>query len=123
MRVLYVEDNRLNALLFEEALKLQPGLELQVAEDGEQALALAAQWQPQVLVLDSHLPDVPGGELLHRLRALPGLAEVPAFMCSADVRVEDVQAALDSGFRGYWPKPIDLGRVLSDLKALQQQAG
>jgi CheY-like chemotaxis protein len=121
MRVLYVEDNRLNALLFEEALKLQPGLELQVAEDGAQALALAAQWQPQVLVLDSHLPDVRGSELLQRLRSLPGLADVPAFMCSADVRVEDVQAALDIGFRGYWPKPIDLGRVLGDLKALQDE--
>jgi CheY-like chemotaxis protein len=121
MRVLYVEDNRLNALLFEEALKLQPGLELQVAEDGAQALALAAQWQPQVLVLDSHLPDVRGSELLQRLRSLPGLADVPAFMCSADVRVEDVQAALDHGFRGYWPKPIDLGRVLGDLKALQDE--
>jgi CheY-like chemotaxis protein len=119
MRVLYVEDNRINALLFQEALKLQPGLELQIAEDGTQALAMVAAWQPQVLVLDSHLPDMSGTELLQRLRTMAGLERVPAFMCSADVQEDDLQAASAAGFRGYWPKPIDLARVLGDLQALQ----
>lgn len=119
MRVLYVEDNRINALLFQEAMKLQPGLELQIAEDGAQALAMAPEWRPQVLVLDSHLPDVSGAELLRQLRAIAGLETVPAFMCSADVQEDDVRAASAAGFRGYWPKPIDLARVLGDLQALQ----
>ncbi|MED5619183.1 response regulator [Ideonella sp. BN130291] len=118
MRLLYVEDNRINALLFEEALKLQPGFELRVAEDGAQAEELARDWQPEVLVLDSHLPDVNGAALLQRLRQLPGLASVPAFMCSADAQQEDVQQALAAGFRGYWAKPISIVSVLSDLQAL-----
>lgn len=119
MRVLYVEDNRINALLFQEALKLQPGLELQIAEDGQQALTMAADWHPEVLVLDSHLPDLSGTELLQKLRSIAGLEAVPAFMCSADVQEDDLQAAQSAGFRGYWPKPIDLALVLGDLQALQ----
>lgn len=119
MRVLYVEDNRINALLFEEAMKLEPDIELRVAEDGAQALALAGEWAPDLLVIDSHLPDTSGSELLPRLRALPGLAEVRAVMCSADAQPEDAQAARDQGFADYWHKPIDIPRLLADLRALR----
>lgn len=118
MRLLYVEDNRINALLFEEALKLQQGFELRIAEDGAQAVALVQQWQPDVLVLDSHLPDTSGTELLHRLRALPALASVPAFMCSADAQPEDMDSAREAGFAGYWTKPISIQAVLADLRSL-----
>lgn len=122
MRVLYVEDNRINALLFEEALKLQPGFELRVAEDGAQAMQIASNWPPEVLVLDSHLPDVSGAALLPRLRALPGMADVPAYMCSADALPEDLQRASDAGFRGYWSKPIAIGEVLAELGRLDGAA-
>jgi CheY-like chemotaxis protein len=122
MRLLYVEDNRINALLFEEALKLQPGFELRVAEDGAQAMQLAREWMPQVLVLDSHLPDTDGTALLKSLRTVPGLAEVPAFMCSADALPEDIREALAAGFRAYWSKPISIAAVLADLRALQPPA-
>jgi len=119
MRLLYVEDNRINALLFEEALKLQKGLELRVAEDGAQAIEVASAWAPEVLVLDSHLPDVSGAELLQRLRALPQLAQVPAFMCSADAQPEDMARAQAAGFMGYWTKPISIATVLADLARLR----
>jgi CheY-like chemotaxis protein len=120
MRVLYVEDNRINALLFEEALKLEPDIELRVAEDGAQALAVAGEWQPDLLVIDSHLPDTRGSELLPQLRALPGLAEVRAVMCSADAQPEDARAAREQGFADYWLKPIDIPRLLADLRALRR---
>jgi CheY-like chemotaxis protein len=119
MKLLYVEDNRINAILFEEALKVAGGFELQVAEDGEQALALVEHWQPEVLVLDSHLPDTNGIALLQRLRALPACASLPAYMCSADALQEDIDRALAAGFRGYWTKPLDLQRLLADLQALR----
>jgi CheY-like chemotaxis protein len=118
MRLLYVEDNRINALLFEEALRPQPWIELRIADDGAQALAVAAQWVPEVLVLDSHLPDTSGIELLPRLRGLPGLERAPAFMCSADAMPEEVTRALASGFDGYWTKPIRFETVLIDLRRL-----
>jgi CheY-like chemotaxis protein len=118
MRLLYVEDNRINALLFEEALRPQSWIELRIADDGGQALEIALQWAPDVLVLDSHLPDTNGIELLSRLRALPGLERVPSFMCSADAMPEEVANALASGFDGYWTKPIRFDTVLLDLRRL-----
>ena len=116
MRLLYVEDNRINALLFEEALKPHTWIELRVAYDGGEALVAAPQWRPDVLVLDSHLPDTSGTELLAQLRAVPGLADVPAFMCSADAMPEEVERGLAAGFVGYWTKPIDFDAVLADLR-------
>lgn len=119
LRLLYVEDNRVNAILFEEAMRMRSDIDLQVAADGAEALALALHWQPALLVLDAHLPDMSGYELLARLRAMQAPAVVPAFMCSADARDEDLRRASEAGFAGYWTKPIDLARVMADLDALQ----
>ena len=118
MRLLYVEDNRINALLFEEMVHMSTDIEIDVAEDGEQALRLARERRPDVLVIDAHLPDRTGFELLPELRALPGLAAVPAFMCSADAMPDTVHAASKAGFDGYWTKPLDIGLVVSSLISL-----
>jgi PAS domain S-box-containing protein len=122
LRVLYAEDNRINALLFEEAMHLLGGIELRVAEDGADALRIVQGWTPQVLVLDAHLPDMNGHELLARLRALPALAHLPAFMCSADAMPEDLERARQSGFHGYWTKPIEMPRVSAALESLRSTA-
>jgi CheY-like chemotaxis protein len=121
MRLLYVEDNRINALLFEEALRLQSTAELRVVEDGAQALQMVQEWLPDVLVLDSHLPDTSGLELFQALRARPELKDVPAFMCSADAMADDVQQALAAGLTGYWTKPIDFATVFADLRRIEAQ--
>jgi PAS domain S-box-containing protein len=123
MRLLYVEDNRINALLFEEAMRLLGGFDLRVAEDGADALTLVRDWTPQVLVLDANLPDMSGFEVLRRLRELPALADVPAYMCSADAMPEDIQRARDAGFDGYWTKPIEMAIVSADLESLRPGAG
>ena len=118
LRMLYVEDNRINAILFEEAVRMRGGIELQVAEDGAEALAMVESWPPDVLVLDANLPDMSGYDVLARLRELPALAEVPAFMCSADAMEEDLRRATAAGFAGYWTKPIDVARLMGDLDRL-----
>ncbi len=119
LRLLYVEDNRINALLFEEAMRLLGGIELRISETGAEALALVQTWRPDVLVLDAHLPDIGGHDLLLRLRARPELAAVPAFMCSADAMPEDVERALTGGFQGYWTKPIEMNKVSAALSKLR----
>jgi CheY-like chemotaxis protein len=120
LRLLYVEDNRINALLFEEAMRVLGGYELRVVEHGAGALELVRDWTPEVLVLDANLPDMSGFEVLRRLRELPALAHVPAYMCSADAMPEDIQRARDAGFEGYWTKPIEMAVVSADLEALRQ---
>lgn len=121
LRLLYVEDNRINALLFEEAMRVLGGCELQVAEDGASALALVRDWTPEVLVLDAHLPDMTGHEVLRRLRELPALAHAPAYMCSADAMPEDIRRARQAGFDGYWPKPIEIDVVSAELDVLRRR--
>ena len=121
LRLLYVEDNRINALLFEEAMRMVGGCDLRVAEDGAAALEAVAGWTPQLVVLDAHLPDMSGFEVLQRLRERPELAAVPAFMCSADAMPEDLERARVAGFRGYWTKPIALDAVVRDLEAVRRE--
>jgi CheY-like chemotaxis protein/two-component sensor histidine kinase len=115
LRMLYVEDNRINAILFEEAIRLREGVELRLAEDGPEALYQVRGWRPDVLVLDAHLPGMDGFELLRVLRGQPGLDSVPAFMCSADAMPDDVERAARAGFAGYWSKPINIAKIMSDL--------
>lgn len=120
--LLYVEDNRVNALLFSEAMRTFGPIEVRVAEDGHEALEMARRARPDVLVLDAHLPGQNGYEVLERLRTEAGLGEVPAFMCSADALPEDLARARDAGFVGYWTKPIDFKQVLADLGRLPKAA-
>ncbi|MDP1791206.1 MAG: response regulator, partial [Methylibium sp.] len=122
LRMLYVEDNRINAILFEEAIKLRGGIDLRIAEDGPEALTMADEWQPDVLVLDAHLPSTTGYDVLAELRRRPDFEHTPAFMCSADTMPQDLQRATDAGFAGYWTKPIDIDRVMNDLDALRLAA-
>lgn len=118
IRVLYVEDNRVNAMLFEAFLGVRPDIELRIAETGWQALEIVASWTPDVLVLDANLPDIHGILLLQQMRKLEPLKATPAFMCSADALEEDVQLAREAGFTDYWTKPVDFEKVLSDLRKL-----
>jgi len=123
LRLLLVEDDRVGALLFSQALLDSAWISLRVAEDGAEALALAASWMPQALLLDAHLPDTDGHRLLQRLREQPAMAAVPAWMCSADNQPEDVARAATSGFVGYWSKPLDVPAILASLRALTTLQG
>lgn len=122
LRVLYVEDNRINALLFAEALRPHAQLELDIAEDGDVAVSLCNERLPDVLVLDAHLPGMSGFEVLEALRRIPGLEQAPAYMCSADAMPDDIERARVAGFTGYWTKPIDIVAVTTELCNLAERA-
>lgn len=118
LRVLYVEDDRLCALLFGEMLRGEPGIALRVAEDAAEALDIAAAWPPEVLVIDAWLPDLTGHALLPQLLALPGVAAAHTIMCSADSDVEDRARAAAAGFAEFWAKPVEAAAARAALRAL-----
>jgi two-component system, OmpR family, response regulator len=119
MRVLYVDDDRINTLLFTETCRCAGGLEVETAGSGSDALECLADWLPDLLVIDLHLPDTTGFDLLHAMRrARPALANVPAFLCSADDAAIVGPAALAAGFRSCWPKPVELPFMLGELARL-----
>jgi CheY-like chemotaxis protein len=122
MRVLYIDDDRVNTLLFVEACRFATDLTVDTAETGAEALTQAAAALPDVLVIDLHLPDTNGYALLAALRShLPALTGMPAFLCTAD-DVHTVQGpALAAGFAGCWTKPVLLPALLDHLTALARQ--
>ena len=121
MRVLYVDDDRINILLFEETCRVAGGIEVSSALTGAEALELAAETRPEVLVIDLHLPDTTGDALLPELRRLPGLAAVPAFLCTADDPRLTATRASASGFTGCWGKPVDLHALIAELGRLRRE--
>ena len=120
LRLLYVEDNRINAMLFEAVLGSRADIELRIAETGWEALGVIEEWVPDVLVLDANLPDIHGIRLLRQMRELEALRDTPAFMCSADALEEDIREAREAGFSAYWTKPVDFKEVLADLRRVSR---
>lgn len=116
--VLYVEDNRLNQELLRQVLRLRPALKLLCAETGERALALARRHMPQLLLIDWHLGDMDGAQVLRRLRDEAGLEACPAVVLSADATRERQEAALRAGFDAYLTKPFGVADLLSCLDRL-----
>jgi PAS domain S-box-containing protein len=115
MRVLYVEDNMYNLMLFDDVMRTRDDVEVRMAQNGAQGFEVAGSWQPDVLVLDGRLPDPHGIALLQRMRDIPGLQTTPAFMCSADTLPEHKILAEQAGFAGYWTKPVDFDKVFDEL--------
>ncbi|WP_096668978.1 response regulator [Polaromonas sp. AET17H-212] len=115
MRVLYVEDNMYNLMLFDDVMRTRDDVEVRMAQNGVQGFEVAGSWLPDVLVLDGRLPDTHGIDLLKRMREIPGLRATPAFMCSADTQPEHRVLAEQAGFAGYWTKPVDFDKVFDEL--------
>lgn len=115
MRVLYVEDNMYNLMLFDDVMRTRDDVEVRMAQNGAQGFEVAGSWQPDVLVLDGRLPDTHGIDLLQRMRDIEGLQDTPAFMCSADTQPEHKILAEQAGFAGYWTKPVDFDKVFDEL--------
>ena len=120
-RILYVEDNRVNAILMEAVFEDEPGLALQVVGSGEAAIEAVRQALPDVLLLDMQLPDMTGQALLALLRQEPGLAATPAIAVSASAMSEDIALAKAAGFDDYWTKPLNVTLVAPALRALTAQ--
>jgi len=110
--VLQIEDNPSNAALVEQVLAKRPGVRLVSAVEGRSGLQLARQHRPDLVLLDLHLPDLAGDELLHRLKAVPELADTKVVVVSADATPSRIREMLDLGVEGYLTKPVDVEALL-----------
>jgi CheY-like chemotaxis protein len=112
-RVLYIEDNLSNLRLLERILARRPGVTLLSAMQGMRGLELARDHQPHLIILDLHLPDLPGTEVLRRLLADPKTKAVPVIILSADATPGQISKLLEQGARAYLTKPLDVTQLLS----------
>jgi CheY-like chemotaxis protein len=103
--VLYVEDNLATIALVESIFALRPYVRLLTAMQGGLALDLAREHHPELIVLDLHLPDIDGDEVIERLRADPRTADIPVVIYSADATSRQVERLLAAGASEYLTKP------------------
>jgi two-component system response regulator MprA len=113
-RVLIVEDDEEIAQVLQRSLRLE-GYETRIARDGEQALDHAAEFVPDLVVLDLGLPKLDGIEVARRLRASD---DVPILVLTARDAVESRVEGLDAGADDYLVKPFERQELLARLRAL-----
>jgi len=118
LTVLCIEDNASNLELVEQVLNRLPHVTLIPAMRPQLGLDLAAEHHPDLVLLDLHLPDMPGQEVLRRLRANPSTADVPVVVLSADARPSQIERMLDQGARAFLTKPLDVKELLALLDTM-----
>ena len=115
-RAWVVEDNDANYELV-EFLLAESGWEVERASDSSQFAALLGGEPPDVVLLDMHLPDVPGIDLLHLLRSVPGLERVPVLALTAHAMRGDRERFLAAGCDAYISKPIDTATFVATVES------
>jgi PAS domain S-box-containing protein len=121
-RVLYIEDNTSNVRLMTRLLGSRPGIQLVHAADGQSGLAAARACHPDVALLDLHLPDMTGEDVLREIVADPELRAIPVIVLSADATAGQMRRLLASGAVAYLTKPLDLPEVMNVLDRTIMQA-
>jgi signal transduction histidine kinase/ActR/RegA family two-component response regulator len=110
--ILYIEDNLSNLKLVERVIERNPGIRLLPAMQGRLGVELAHQYHPDLLLLDLHLPDLHGREVLKQLKSDPATAQIPVVILSADATPRQVERLIDEGAADYLTKPIDVELLL-----------
>jgi CheY-like chemotaxis protein len=113
--VLYIEDNPSNVVLIEGAFAVRPGIQLLHAERGSLGLDLAQAHLPDLILLDLHLPDMSGDEVLAQLRAEPATADIPVIVVSADATPRRVAALIEAGAFAFVTKPLAIRAFLATV--------
>lgn len=121
--VLYIEDNPINVILVEQVMSRWPKTQLVTASDGTSGLDLARTLHPDLVLLDMHLPDMHGTEVLHKLKSDEGTRDIPVVALSAAAVAEDVAAACAAGAADYWTKPIDLDAFTAGMCRMLAPSG
>jgi two-component system, cell cycle response regulator DivK len=114
-KVLIVEDNELNMKLFHDLLDAQ-GYETLQTREGLQALALAREHKPDLILMDIQLPIMDGYEATRRIKAMPEFKSVPIIVVTSYALSGDEGKARDSGCDAYVTKPYSPRALLAKIR-------
>jgi two-component system cell cycle response regulator DivK len=109
-KVLCIEDNISNMTLVSRIVEAE-GHELLRAEDGNRALEVLSEEQPDIILLDINIPGIDGFEIARRIKADTEMAHIPVIATTANVLVGDREKCLAAGCDDYLPKPLDIRRL------------
>ncbi|HEY3635378.1 MAG TPA: ATP-binding protein, partial [Caldimonas sp.] len=116
--VLYIEDNETNVEVMRGILAQRVQVRMEVAVTGLEGLASVHDRLPHLILLDMHLPDMSGLDLLCHLKADPATSAIPVIVVSADATALQVDAALDAGAVRYLTKPVSVNELLATVDDL-----
>jgi PAS domain S-box-containing protein len=114
--LLYIEDNLANLSLVETILLSRPHWWTMPALQGQIGVELAREHTPDLILLDLHLPDISGEEVLRRLRAEPRTAAIPVVVITADATRSTVDRLRAAGADAYLTKPLDIDEFLETVE-------
>ena len=114
-RILVVEDNELSMKLFRDVLVAMGYRTLEAASGGE-AIALATEHAPDLVLMDIQLPDFDGVQALGRLRANERTATIPVLALTAQAMDGDRERFLAAGFNGYLSKPVNVRELIGTVR-------
>ena len=116
-KVLIVEDNELNMKLFHDLLDAQ-GYETLQTREGLQALALAREHRPDLILMDIQLPEISGLEVTKWLKEDADLASIPVVAVTAFAMKGDEERIREGGCEAYISKPISVTHFLDTIRRL-----
>ncbi|WP_211172450.1 ATP-binding protein [Massilia forsythiae] len=116
--VLYIEDNSSNLALVETLMARRADLRLVSAVTGADGLRVAREEGPELVLLDLHLPDMTGEEVLARLRASGAAGQAPVVVLSADALPSTAERVRAAGADDFLSKPLNVAAFFSTLDRL-----
>lgn len=120
-KVLLVDDEEDIRTIGQICLSRVGGWDTLLAKSGEEALAIAAAEQPDVILLDVMMPNMDGPTVLARLRADPATAAIPVVFLTAKVQRGDLGHYVALGARGAIPKPFDPMRLHHEVRRIVER--
>ncbi|HEX7442184.1 MAG TPA: CHASE domain-containing protein, partial [Caldimonas sp.] len=114
----YIEDNETNVEVMRGILAQRPQVQMEVSIAGLDGLAAVRARRPDLILLDMHLPDISGLELLRHLKAGRDTLNIPIVVVSADALAHQISDALEAGAERYLTKPVSVGELLAVLDDL-----
>ena len=122
MKILYVEDNEDNADILNRRLG-RLGFQLVIATDGVQAIEMAAEENPDLILMDLSLPIMDGWEATRRLKAAAATRHIPVIALTSHAMVGEREKALAAGCDDFDTKPVELARLVGKIRALVPEKG
>lgn len=121
-RILVVEDNDLNRKLFCDVL-LASGFSVESVAEGSLVIERARSFAPNLVVMDIHLQDVSGLDLIATIKSDATLANVPVLAVTAYAGKGDEERIRETGAEGYLAKPVSIGPFMAAVRALVEAPG
>jgi two-component system, cell cycle response regulator DivK len=120
--ILIIEDNEKNMKLVRDVLQVK-GYTTIEAGTAEEGIELAKKRNPDLVLMDIHLPGISGIEALKILREDAGTAKIPVFAVTASVMQQDRKKITEAGFDAYVAKPINIKEFLDAVRAKLESKG